>query len=176
MSLQIRLVRVETGTEGRKGRRYSQAAMRWPAASRWPAAAQRHQRASSVPSRGGGSGAPAQLRQARRPKHGGGRGLRRGDGAMAAPRGSDGASKLRLAPSGEWARRFGAGAGDLTQEVGELPREGGFGAGSWGRARERGDCEPAPLGEESEGEGRDSDDDSERRGMKSLKMFFLFFL
>jgi len=76
--------------------------------------------------------------------------------------------QARLAPRGEWARGFGAGAGDLTQEVGELPREGGFGAGSWGRARERGDCEPAPLGEESEGEGRDSNDDSERRGIKSL--------
>ena len=49
-----------------------------------------------------------------------------------------------------------------------LAREGGFGAGSWRSARERGDCEPALLGEESEGEGRDSDDDSERRGMKSL--------
>jgi len=103
MSLQIRLVRVETGTAGRKGRRYSQAAMRWPAA------AQRHQRASSVPSRGGGSGAPAQLRQARRPKHGGGRGLRRGDGAMAAPRGSDGASKL------DW-RQGANGRGDLARE------------------------------------------------------------
>ena len=57
----------------------------------------------------GGSGAPAQLRQARRPKHGGGRGLRRGDGAMAAQRGSDGVSKL------DW-RQGANGRGDLARE------------------------------------------------------------
>ena len=33
--------------------------------------------------------------------------------------------QARLAPRGEWARGFGAGAGDLTQEVGELPRASG---------------------------------------------------
>ena len=70
------------------------------------------------------------------------------------------------------------GAGDLPQQVGELSRARGDLAREVGGARaKRGDCEPALLGEESEGEGRDSDDDSERRGMKSLlEDVFLTFL
>ena len=134
MSLQIRLVRVETGTEGRKGRRYSQAAMRWPAASRWPAAAQRHQRASSVPSRGGrercaGATAPSAAaetwwRQGTAPG-------RWGDGGAKGQRRRE---QARLAPRGEWERGFGAGAGDLTQEVGELPRARGIWRGKLGES------------------------------------------